>query len=362
MKNKKIVIAIIAIIAVVMLGIKGKGLLEKRRSQVENEPLPKTQIQSVSLVKAKEGVLQNRVSYIAQVLSNRSIKLSTKLAGYIEEVFVSESQAIKKGDLLVRIDSSEIKSSIKALEMTLLTQKRDYLTAKKVYNRNKKLYDIGGLSQERLELSSVALSAKKSAVENSVQKLSQLKHQLSYLQITAPFDGYVESIFLHRGDLATAAKPILSLSDGKKKLLFAFAPVDRDIVKKQDTIFIDGKESGSVKTIYTTSKNGLVTAEGTLERDLNLPSGSSIEIEVLTKEMKGCVLPQNTILHKKDATYIMIYKDRKFLPQKVNILMEDKQSVMISDCPSLQVANASEVKLAKLPALGEVDIRGAEHE
>ncbi len=362
MKNRKIIIAIIAVLAVVLLGIKGKGLLEKRKEQVATQSLPEKQMPVVTVVKAKEGILKNKNSYLAKVEADESVKLSTKLVGYVEKIFVNESQRVKKGDLLIRIDSSELRSSIDSLQAVLSTQKSDYLTSKRIYERNKKLYAIGGIAKEKLELSKVSLSAKKSIVQSTVQKISQLKHQLSYLQIKAPFDGQVESVFLHEGDLAAAGKPILSMNNGRKKLLFSFSPGELSQIKPNLPVFIGNKKAGVVKTIYSVSKNGLVTAESSLDIESNLPSGSNIEIDILTKRKRGCLLPQNTILHKKDSTYIMIYKKGKFVPKKVDILLQDNKNVLISDCPSLPVAYASEVKLSKLPAFDEVVIRGVDHE
>jgi multidrug resistance efflux pump len=66
-----------------------------------------------------QGTLRHTEGYLAQIVSDKSIKLSTKLAGYIEKVYVSESQVVKKGDVLVSIDAIEIRSNIDALKATL---------------------------------------------------------------------------------------------------------------------------------------------------------------------------------------------------------------------------------------------------
>jgi RND family efflux transporter MFP subunit len=357
--KKKIIIRLISIIAVVILIIKGKGLLETRKTEIANESLPSSGSVTVPVVKAKQGIMQNRVAFLAQIVSDKSIKLSTKLAGYVEKVFVEEAQKVKKGDLLVRIDAIELNSNIDALKATLNAQSNDLALAKSIYARNEKLFAIGGLAKEQLDISRVSLKVKSSTMENTKQKIAQLNHQLSYLKIVAPFDGEIDAILLHEGDLAASGKAILSMSNEKKKLVFSYAPAQNSVIKKEQDIFMEEEQVGYVKSIYTTSKNGLISAEVTLTKKIALPTGSSVNIEVLTNEAKGCIVPNDTILHKKESAFVMNYVKGKFFPMKVKVEMQNSNRMLISPCPKYPIAQASEVKLAQLPAYDKVNIIGA---
>ncbi len=361
MTRKKIIIRLIVIIAVGALMIKGKGLLESRKAEIANQALPSVGAVTVPVVKATHGVLMNKVPFLAQVLSDKSIKLSTKLAGYVEKVYVEESQKVKKGEVLVCIDAIELRSNIEALKATLNAQRSDLELAKSIHTRNMKLYKVGGLAKEKLDISGVSLQAKESVMENTTQKIAQLNHQLSYLKIVAPFDGEIDAILLHEGDLAASGKPILSMSNGVKKLLFSYAHHNTSIQKDQ-LVFAKGQKIGSIKSIYTISHNGLVSAEVNLSVALDLPVGSSINIEVLTKEAKGCIVPSDTVLHKKEGTFVMTYAKGQFRPLQVNVKMQEANRLIISPCPATAVAKASEVKLAQLPAYEKVQIIGAKNE
>lgn len=360
--NKKLIITIVIVLAVIILGIKGKSLLEKRKTEVANEALPMVETVSVPVVHATQGTLRHTEGYLAQIISDKNIKLSTKLAGYVEKVYVSESQVVKKGDVLVSIDAIEIHSNIDALKATLLAQNNDLALAKSIYTRNKKLYSVGGLSKEKLDISKVTLEAKKAVVTNTTQKITQLEHQLSYLKIIAPFDGVINTILMHEGDLAATGKPIISMSNGNKKLVFSYAPTKGTVIVKDQMVLLEDEKIGYIKAIYTISKNGLVSAEVALSSEIDLPVGSSVSIEVLTKEAQGCVLPQDTLLHKKEGTFVMVYTKGSFTPKKVNIEMQEESKVILSPCPSSEIAQASEVKLAALPAYDKVEVLGASHE
>jgi len=360
--KKKTIVSVVALIAIVALGIKGKALLTTRKAEVAAEPIPRSEQLMVETVEAREGTLQERAPYLAQLLADKSITLSTTRAGYIEKILVEESQAVKKGDLLVRIDTADLKSSIEAMKATLVSQQHDVALAESIYRRNQKLHEVGGLSNEQLDISRVTLEAKRSAVENTRQKIEQLTHQLSYLRITAPFDGRIDKILMHEGDLAATGKPILSMSNKERKLVFSFAPLQVHTIKKGNKVLLQGRPIGKIKTIYTTSRNGLISAEVAVDKPIALPTGSNITVDVVTREAKGCVLPINTIVHKKSGDFVMLLHKGGFHPYQVRVLMQDNGRQMITPCPTGKIAQASEVKLSMLPAHNAVIMAGAEGE
>jgi len=360
--SRKRVVTIVSIVAVALLLVKGKGLLDERRAEVKEQPTPAAQKLWVPVVRARQGVLEEKLPFLAEILSDKSIELSTKLPGYVKKVMVEESQRVKKGDMLVRIDSFELHSNIDALQKTLTAQKSDLALAEGIYARNRKLVAIGGISKETFTASKVAMEMKASALENTKQKLSQLEHQLSYLDIKAPFDGIVEHIVLHEGDLAVTGKSVLTMSNEKQKLLFSYTPSADAQIKKEQDVFYDNRVIGYVKSIYPAARNGLRVAEVALNEALKLPSGSFINMEVLTRKAKGCILPDTTIVHKKNGTFVMAYDKGRFTPKKVEVLLSGKNSILLKTCPVLPVASASETKLSTLPAYKNVGVTGVGHE
>jgi len=353
---KKIIIGLLVLIILAGLAFKGKNLMEQRKEEIVTEPMPQKQSLSVSLTQAKDGNMSEKKPYLAVVQSDKSIKIATKMAGYIEQLYVEESQWVEKGKLLATIDQSDINSNIALLKTTLAQQKNDLALAQQIYNRNKKLYKVGGLAKEQVDTSRVIMQGKNSAIKATKQKITQLKEQKNYLKIKAPFSGEIDTLLMHQGDLAVAGKPILSMSNGTKKLLFSFVAGENSI-KKGQLVYLDLQEIGEVNKILTLAKQGLVQAEVKLNKKLNLPLGTTLNIDILTKQQQGCIVPSDTLLHKNKGTYVMAYKDSKFQSLKVEVLMSQNNQEMITPCPTTPIAVGSEVLLAKLPVYGEVEIR-----
>jgi RND family efflux transporter MFP subunit len=352
--NKKI-IAVIFIAIAVLLGIKGKSLLKQREQEVQNTPKAKVYSMSVKLIKAKEGKLEEKSRYLATLKGDKNIKLSTKLAGFVQKVYVQDSQLVKKGDLLVKIDAKELTNSIDSIKANLSALKSDLELSKKIYSNNKKLYKVGGLPKEKLQQYAISLKVKEAKINESEQKIKSLQNQLSYLNIRAPFSGIVDKVLLHEGDLAAAGKPIIALSNSAKKLVFSY--VAGDSIKVGQDVLLNAKSIGEVATIYNSAQNSLVSAEIKLHSAIDLPLGSSVNIDILTKSATGCIVPNRALIQNKNRDTIVLYSDKKFIQKEVEVLIENGDSVLIKSCPKEQIAVASQSVLTSLPAMGQVGVK-----
>jgi len=355
--SKKIIITLLVLIASAALGYKAKQLLEARQKQATDAPTPQAVELTISLTKGTPGTLSETLDTLGHLESRTRITLSTKLAGYIRSLPVQESQEVHKGQLLVQIDDTEIRSTLSSLRTTLEARIKDLNLTRTIYERNLKLYKVGGLPKESLEASAVALENKKALVESTREQIAQLEHQLSYLEIRSPFDGVVDRLLLHEGDLAAAGKPILSLISKDQKLTFTYSASLPSPVTVGAPVFADDKEIGTVNRLYASAAAGLNQAEVALKKALNLPTGSDLPISVQLRKARGCVLSNDTLLHQRDGLYVMLYKENRFEPLKVTPLLRAKESYLLPQCPPGPVAKASETKLAQLPAYGKVLIR-----
>jgi len=313
---------------------------------------------SVKVIEPKIKKLESKVDYLATLQADKSIKLSTKLAGYIKKVLVNDSDFVKKGELLVEIDDAEVLSNIASLKATLASQLSDVNLAKTVYNRNIKLYKVGGLPKEMLENSKVALNLKSAKARATKEKIAQLENQLKYLKIKAPFDSVVDKVLLHEGDLAAAGRPIVAISTNVKKLIFTFPP-EVTYIKKGLKVYIANKEIGVVDIVNTDARNGLSSAEVKLSSNINKPKGAQIEISVLTASKNGCKVTTDALMHRKDGVYVMAYKDKKFTPIKVDVILQSGMEALLKSCPNNPIAVAPETKLSQLPAYSKVNVIGA---
>jgi hypothetical protein len=74
--------------------------------------------------------------------------------------------------------------------------------------------------------------------------------------------------------------------------------------------------------------------------------------------MSGCSIASNTLLHEKGKTFVLVYKDNKFVKNAVNILVENGENAIIEPCIKNKIAQASESKLSILPFYKNIKLLG----
>ncbi len=345
----------IMIVLLIILVVAGAALLKKRNQTIAEAPLATPMTYTVRTVEPETKTVSQTGTFLAKLESRNSAAISSRLSGRILELLVRESQEVRHGDQLVRIDDQEILASIDALQAQLASARKQQAYSKGQYERNMALFKAGGLAREKLEASEVACSTALATVKDLEQKIRGLKTQLDYLNIKAPFGGIVGTVFLRQGDLAIPGRPILTLNSLPQKLIFSFMPGTDKILAGQD-VLLKGVKTGKIITLYNDAKNGLTAAEVALDRRLDRPSGSYLTIEVVTKTATGCAVPVQALLHREQGASIMLYRGDHFEEKSVTVKAQDKAFALVDPCVTLPVAVASEAKLSLLPTYGSVRV------
>lgn len=128
--------------------------------------------------------------------------ISPEINGQIKKVHVKEGKRVKKGELLVSLNSDIIKSGIAEAKSGLEL-------ARTIYNRRKGLWEkkIGS------EVQYLQAKTNKESLEN---RLKSLEAQLDMALIKAPIDGIVDDVLRKEGELAIPGLQLLRLVNLKE--------------------------------------------------------------------------------------------------------------------------------------------------
>ncbi len=348
---------IIILILVLILGFVAIKFLKEKKAEVAANTTAQPPAYSVKVVTPSQKSIHSKRSFLAKVQSQSSIKIASKLSGFITNLHVKEADSVKKGDLLVSIDEREVQAAIGVLRANLETLESDVAYTKNVYNRNQKLHRAGGLAAEKLDASEVVHKAKMAALLSTKENIKAKTIQLDYLTLKAPYDGEVGTIFLREGDMALPGKAILSLNSNSKKLLFRYIPNNEFNLTSGQKLYIKGTEVGTLTTVHSDASQALSVAEAEVGTELSHPNGAYVNVDVFSDEVSGCSVPLNALVHKKDNISVMQYLNNRFEVLHVNIEVQNGYDAIISPCPSADVAVASEAKLTLLPTLTSVSIK-----
>ena len=197
----KKILAVIVVIAVVVGALK---FLKTKKDEVANLDTPKEMTLSVKITKAKHERVSKTREFLAQVQASNSAFIASKFSATIKKIYVDENDVVKKNQLLVSLDDSEIRANLSSLYEKKRALDIDVLNAKKILDRNKKLLNIDAMSKESYDNSNVLYQNKLASLNTISDNIKELKSQLKYLNIKAPFDGVVGSKLNNEGSLAIA--------------------------------------------------------------------------------------------------------------------------------------------------------------
>ena len=353
---------IIFILIVAILAFGGVTLFNRAQQAKQATPMPQPPTWRVWTVEPKSREILQTSTFLAKLESKNSASLASKLSGQIIELSVTESQPVKQGDVLVRIDDSEIRASIDGLRATLSSARGQREYSKKQLERMQKLFKVNSVSRDNVDSAESTFNSAAALVRELQQKIRGLENQLNYTRITAPFDGVVGSIFQRAGDLAVPGKSILSVNSLPQKLTFSFIPGAAHIQVGQP-VLIGGEVRDTLSTLYNDARGGLWVAEVALDERIEQPVGSYVNIGVVTRSGSGCSVPLRALLNRDLGHSVMRYDGERFVEQSVEVRAEDSDFALIAPCIDVPVAVAAESKLALLPMAGKnVLIRSDSHE
>ncbi len=123
--------------------------------------------------------------------------ISPEMNGQIETIHVNEGSYVKKGELLVSLNTSLIESSIREVKTGLEL-------ANKLFDKQQELWDQKiGSEMQYLEAKNVK--------EQAEARLATLEIQLEMARVKAPFSGVVETIIMKEGELAIPGMQLVQL-------------------------------------------------------------------------------------------------------------------------------------------------------
>ncbi len=156
-------------------------------------------VQPVEVVKLTRADLIDSIGIIGSIAANESSTIRPEITGVIERIDFNEGQAVRKGDVLVKLVDQELRAQ---------------------YNQAESSFRISDQTLQRVKLLQKASSASQAEVDKAEADFGSAKANLDLLtvrlartEIRAPFDGVVNSRALSPGDTVNAQTIITTIDD-----------------------------------------------------------------------------------------------------------------------------------------------------
>ncbi|MGA7274950.1 MAG: efflux RND transporter periplasmic adaptor subunit [Candidatus Udaeobacter sp.] len=263
---------------------------------------------TVSSAVAKEEDWAPTLSAIGSVSAVQGAVVSTELGGVVAEIDFQNGGVAKKGDVLMRLDSS-------AEEAQLHTAQADLELAKANLERERDLAVRKVVSKQELDAAESTFGQKQGAVDN-------MRSFITKKQVRAPFDGMLGIRQVNVGQMINSGQQVVQLT-ALDRVYVDFALPQQNIPQLatgyEALVHADalpgrefkGKVNALNSMVDTVTRN--VGIQATLENpDHALVPGMFVKVDViLPQKSKTLVIPGSAVSYAPYGNSVFVIENKK---------------------------------------------------
>lgn len=271
------------------------------------------------------GLVRN--TYPGTLEESHSVDISFKYGGTLQQLYVDEGSHVKKGQVLARVNSPSMESSLRAAQATL-DQAQD------AYDRLKKVYDNGSLPE-------IKWREMVANLEKAQASYDLANSMLADNTVTAPFEGTVAGLNATQGESITPLKPIMRII-GSDDLVVKISVPETEIGKVQvgneAQILIpalgDRRYQGTVIEKSLTASlltHSYPVKVGINQSDKELLPGMVGKVVLQSDVNKGIVVPANAILINNEGKFVWVAENGRATRRSITISGYSGTGVVVNE-------------------------------
>ncbi len=280
------------------------------------------------------GASGNVIRLPGEVEAKKDARLSSARGGFVEKIWVTEGQRVRKGQVIVTIGSREMALGVKQAKAQLASVRYEYDTAKALGDAAPKGQAIRAGHQ--LELAKAAVEMAELNLERS--------------RVYATFPGVVSKVYVEAGEVTGPGLPVarlvqvdeaevkVSMSDQNVNLLGGGA--DAKVYYDGDT----KSAAGTLQPVPRIADENTKTFMGTValaNGTTGLNPGNMVTVEFRLKSDIGnrLFVSQDAIVMKRAGNGVFEFKENKAVWRPIDVLSIQGNQVEISG-PNLSIGTA----------------------
>ncbi|NQZ14627.1 MAG: efflux RND transporter periplasmic adaptor subunit [Alphaproteobacteria bacterium] len=212
------------------------------------------------------------VTITGRTRASRKISMKAEIDGQIAEILIDKGAAVKKGDVIAKLEIKSRAASVREAEQLLEQRQIQYNAAKEL--EQKGFNSRVRLAEARAQLESARAGLKKARIE------------LSDTSIQAPFDGVIDGQHIEIGDFVSVGQDLFDLVDLDPLEIVGFVTEKQimrvDLGSEADISLSSGKTAQGTVTYIATSANADTR---TFEVEVSLPNENYAIKEGITSQI-----------------------------------------------------------------------------
>lgn len=311
--KKKIIIIAIAVMAVVTTAF---FLLKPKTVDASKI--------SIETAEVKTGTISKTITATGTLEAITTVEVGTQVSGIVENIYVDFNSYVKRGQLLAKLDTTNLAAAMDQSRATLDNAKAELDYQQANYDRLEPLYKKTMLAKSDFDQATYNLNKAKASYNNALAQHKKNKINLDYAFIHSPIDGIVLNRAVEEGQTVAASfnTPTLFTIANDLTQMEVQADVDEaDIgqVKQGQRVefkvdaYPDQSFEGTVTEVRLepTVTNNVVTYTIIINApnpEYKLMPGMTAETSIYVLEKKDLmVVPSKALRFTPDQTLLMSY-------------------------------------------------------
>ena len=220
----------------------------------------------------KYKTIEDKIVATGSVVPEDEVNIVPQISGIIQEIFVDEGDQVKAGDLLAKIKVIPNEQTLNSAEGRVKTTQIILQNSEKEYNRNKKLFEKGIISEQDFNSVELRYNQDKQSLENAKSELQIIRlgsiggSALTNTNVRSTISGTILQVPVKEGDQAIEANTfnpgttIATVAD-LNKMIFE-GRVDEGEVSKLKTGLPLKIEIGAIEDKVYDAKLTLIAPKG----------------------------------------------------------------------------------------------------
>ena len=186
----------------------------------DRTPAGATTAGAATLLIAPEDVILVRTATLGSgplvtgtIQPDRRADLRAEVPAVVLAVLKENGEAVRKGDLLVRLDDTAIRDGLLSAQDAERAATQAFDQAERQFQRLHTLRASGMVSAQQLEDAEIHRNTTQSDLSAAKARVVQARQQLQRTEVRAPFDGIVSERKASAGDTAQVGKELLKVID-----------------------------------------------------------------------------------------------------------------------------------------------------